>query len=68
MLVSGQDAFSGALGGIGQYQATSQQVQGTSRRAGERAEDVANKVGVTHPKAYLQSVPEVAPPTRASNG
>ena len=62
---AGQDAFSGALGAAGQYQATSQQVQGTSRRAGERAaRRAANKVGVTHPKAYLQSVPEVAPPTR----
>ena len=61
--VIGQDAFSGALGAAGQYQATSQQVQGTSRRV-ESEQDVQNKVGVTHPKAYLQSVPEVAPPTR----
>ena len=62
---AGQDAFSGALGAAGQYQATSQQVQGTSRRAGERAaRRAANKVGVTQPQvAEPTPTPQVAEPT-----
>ena len=61
---AGQDAFSGALGAAGQYQATSQQVQQTSGRAGERAaRRAANKVSVTQPQV-AQPTPQVAPPTR----
>ena len=61
---AGQDAFSGGLGAAGQYQATSQQVQQTSGRAGERAaRRAANKVGVTQPQV-AEPTPQVAPPTR----
>ncbi len=60
---AGQDAFSGGLGAAGQYQATSQQVQQTSGRAGERAaRRAANKVGVTQPQV-AEPTPQVAEPT-----